>query len=573
VGDEQQPVGASGVEEMRVTIPLEVTIRLGAPQTTTQAVGTAAAATSVPANQADLDAAVAEAQRLYGQRPDVYKVEHGWQFTNGWITDQRAVVFAVRSKMAPETLRAQGIVSLPQEILGVPVDIRVATLEEVSPVVELEARGWQSTYERLEDEETLLAAVDETMTVTVCASPDAGWPVLSEFLSGTTERLTVGMYDFTAPHIVDAITEATAPGDRLLTLVLQHGEDVGEGTKKDDIPEEQSIEALTGTLADRFQQEWAAKGGAASPFKSAYHIKVAVRDGTALWLSSGNWQSSNQPNADPVKGPDETPSLISAYNRDWHVVLTNPTLAATYERYLQHDLEQARAAAEEAVALPELMVWVPAGYFQPSAAELEGRVTYTPPKQFADTQLRVQPILTPDNYAPHVVDLIESAHDYIYFQNQSLSVLDENPDHYENLLQALLHKQQAGLDVKIIIRKIGDLRKTVSRIRDYGFDTDQQLRVQTNCHTKGVIVDGKAVLIGSQNWTGDGTGLNRDASVIFYNTEIANYYQQLFLYDWNRVGAPKIDESLPAPELADPTELTPRPGMVLMPLDSWRGEL
>jgi phosphatidylserine/phosphatidylglycerophosphate/cardiolipin synthase-like enzyme len=130
----------------------------------------------------------------------------------------------------------------------------------------------------------------------------------------------------------------------------------------------------------------------------------------------------------------------------------------------------------------------------------------------ADTQLHVQPILTPDNYAAHVVDLIESAHDYTYFHNQSLSVLDDNPDHYENLLQALLHKQQAGLDVRIIIRKIGDLRKTVSRIRDYGFDTDQQLRVQTNCHTKGVIVDGKAVLIGSQNWTGDGTGLNRDAT-------------------------------------------------------------
>jgi len=33
---------------------------------------------------------------------------------------------------------------------------------------------------------------------------------------------------------------------------------------------------------------------------SSYHIKVAVRDDEAAWLSSGNWQSSNQPPADPL---------------------------------------------------------------------------------------------------------------------------------------------------------------------------------------------------------------------------------------------------------------------------------
>ena len=29
----------------------------------------------------------------------------------------------------------------------------------------------------------------------------AGWPTLREFLEGTKAGLTVGMYDFTAPHI------------------------------------------------------------------------------------------------------------------------------------------------------------------------------------------------------------------------------------------------------------------------------------------------------------------------------------------------------------------------------------
>ena len=39
---------------------------------------------------------------------------------------------------------------------------------------------------------------------------------------------------------------------------------------------------------------------------SAYHIKVAVRDGAAIWLSSGNWQSSNQPDVHPFVARSQT---------------------------------------------------------------------------------------------------------------------------------------------------------------------------------------------------------------------------------------------------------------------------
>ena len=125
--------------------------------------------------------------------------------------------------------------------------------------------------------------------------------------------------------------------------------------------------------------------------------------------------------------------------------------------------------------------------------------------------------------------------------------------------------------MRIIIRRIGDLADTVSRIKDYGFDMDQ-IRLQTNCHTKGIVIDGKAVLIGSQNWTGDGTGPNRDASLIVYDDEIAKYYEKAFLYDWSRTGRPRIDESLSPPELATGEEAVPRPGMILMPLERWLGE-
>lgn len=593
VSHENETKGPPQDITLRVTVPLEITVRLGSVQIRIDAGGikseddsagdggSAVSPGAAPSNAAlpspdetSLANALAEAKRLYGQRRDVYAIEAGWEFSDGWITRRRAVVFAVKSRLNPDQLKSQGILPLPKDILGVPVDVRVATLEETAPEHFLEARGqgWTSTYERLPEESDLLRELaDESMTVTLHASPDAGWAVLSEFLARTTQTLTVGMYDFTAPHIVEAINRATGPSRRKLSLVLQRGEDLGKGTKVDDLPEEETVADLADRLKARFDYSWAAIRGAASPFKSAYHIKVAVRDHSAFWLSSGNWQSSNQPRADPLSDRGSAQQLIQTHNREWHVVVENESLAKTFERYLMHDLVQAKQAVREARLASEAMVWVPEGLFQPSMAELEARPTYFAPRVIKDKKLRVQPLLTPDNYAWRVLELVESARQRLFFQNQSLSILESNPEHYERLLASLLAKQRGGLDVRVIIRNIGDVRKTVSRIRDYGFDTDR-LRLQTNCHTKGIVVDGQAVLMGSHNWTGDGTGFNRDASLIFYDPEVAEYYEQLFLYDWNRVGPPRIDESLPAVELVDPADPTPRPGMLLMPLERWLGE-
>src|SRR5262249_15882443 len=75
------------------------------------------------------------------------------------------------------------------------------------------------------------------------------------------------------------------------------------GVKAGDLAEEEEvIEPLEKKLKNRFEFAWATLVSKAHPdglWASAYHIKVAVRDGKAVWLSSGNWQSSNQPDVHP----------------------------------------------------------------------------------------------------------------------------------------------------------------------------------------------------------------------------------------------------------------------------------
>jgi phosphatidylserine/phosphatidylglycerophosphate/cardiolipin synthase-like enzyme len=82
---------------------------------------------------------------------------------------------------------------------------------------------------------------------------------------------------------------------------------------------------------------------------------------------------------------------------------------------------------------------------------------------------------------------------------------------------------------------------------------------------KGIIVDGKVVLVSSANWAGDGVLRNRDAGLIIHDAEIAAYYQAVFLDDWDNRSRTSLDDDRPV-LVASEGEPT-RAGMVRM---SWR---
>jgi hypothetical protein len=333
------------------------------------------------------------------------------------------------------------------------------------------------------------------------------------------------------------VVAAVEKSPRKLALVMQKGAAVGHGSKENDRPEEVTAENLKRRLANRLEFEWASVGKD-HRFASAYHIKVAVRDGKTFWLSSGNWQSSNQPEHEIAKVSDGW-DLLMQHNREWNAVIENDNLAGQFEEFLRHDLEQAKEDAAEEVPPGPVLEF----YLEP-AVELErvppGSPTYFEPL-IVERSVKVQPLLTPDNYRQHVLDLINSAHNEILFQNQSFSILaaDKNDQRYAALFDALLAKQKAGLEVRIIVRGEFDAEKTVEGLKRHGFDTNR-IRLQDRCHTKGIVVDRKTVMIGSHNWTNQGTLVNRDASLIFFDKEIAQYFAQAFLFDWEKLARQSV---------------------------------
>ena len=63
----------------------------------------------------------------------------------------------------------------------------------------------------------------------------------------------------------------------------------------------------------------------------------------------------------------------------------------------------------------------------------------------------------------------------------------------------------------------------------------------SNVHNKGLIVDNKSVLISSVNWNENSVTRNREVGIIIEDCEVAQYYTNVFFYDWN-LSPPKLQK-------------------------------
>lgn len=524
------------------------------------------------------------------RKPGALTVRPGFKMTGGWITNKPAIVVTVDKKL--DALKASD--KLPAEIEDVPLDVREATglqrLRAKNPTAHalVVAHGrsenneptWK--FERsLPDGKLLsqapmpqhsslrqmskkpqipysappqpLAAATRNMTIIAHASPDDGFPVLTDFLAQTRNHLTVAMYDFTSAELLDAVTTAIKPGSKPFQMVLDHPPRNDTANQTDEVTAQMLEEAEPNakvnwalTRNDPKATEWI--------FPSAYHIKVAVRDGAAFWLSSGNWNVSNQPD---FKANNPSASNLSTSDRDWHVVVLDPGLAQLFEAYIRHDFTTAAAGQGAGSAMLHNDIrnaMVAHGVEQQKSslvhaiakpAKLPKPSTLGMHKIFSNVPVTVQPLLTPDPgtmttmYVDKVMALIKSAQRSIYMQTQYIHPSDKPEDQsFTALVEALSAAEKKGLDVRLITSQYENTPQWIEKLKEY--DLDRVLRVQNRVHNKGIVVDSKVVMVSSQNWSADGTLRNRDAGLIIKNAEIAAYFEAIFIDDWTSRADQKV---------------------------------
>jgi hypothetical protein len=552
-------------------------------------------------------AAAAENRDRLLAKEGVVDVRAGYLFRNGAITSTPAVVVAIRPMLGKpfDKSAIANELGIPADVGGVPVDLEIAdpyqqllsTGEtEAAPLLrrrpqllidEIQATGLEAelleavpviTYEPPAHGD--LSPVTGAMKVTCHVSPDAGWRVLKPFLEDTRNKLHLGMYDFTAPHIYRLARTMLKESDVNWQQVLGPKEslpteDDVDSTKANDIKESSVVRGLKRVASDRFGNAFA-HIGSGKTFASAYHIKVAVRDDRSFWLSSGNWQSSNQPDID-FFDENEDRQLIARYNREWHVVCENPTLAKRFQVFLDHDFETASTAEEAAIIpepLPDLLVPVEELLEEERAAV--GLEVFAPEKFTftSDNPLTVQPILTPDNYLEVVLAFLrKKPRRKLYFQNQSLNPIKSPTAEFAELMKLLVkYSKDQDLDVRFIFRNIGPIRKKLESLQAAGFNMSR-IRMQSGCHTKGIIVDSETILLGSHNITNQGVQVNRDASLLIRNQGIAQYYEKVFLHDWEKLSKETIrEESVPVPIGGNEAAVLPSGDFLALPFSYFEEE-
>jgi S1-C subfamily serine protease len=512
--------------------------------------------------------AVELAKQTLSKQHGVVKVRKGYRFRRGWITDERVIVVEVQNKQSLPDLKSSGKQLIPQEFSGVGVDVRTASLYDqldfmgvIAPL--LEAVPKPGVY-REPPVLQLDPVTDERIKAIFHVSPDSGWPNLRDFFGRIKQSLTATIYEWEAEHLSNALYTAIHSNKGHLKMVTQKA-----GTKV-------AVEEMQQKLGSDFEHIWASVGsGMIVP--SAYHIKVASRDQEEFWLSSGNWKNSNQADINPAGEHSKSITPLREHNREWHVIMENATLAKLFQDYIDWDFEEAkRVPLEEAMALPEIYLFVPEPAFE---KELERRVAvqYFEPL-IVDKVLNVQPLLTPDRdhvdnrlFISFATKLIDSATSTIDIENQSFSILEENDPQFESFFNVLLRKQKEGIKIRIIFRDPREFNKgakgeaalhtQLERLKDFGINTDP-IKVQEKCHTKAIIVDSDkpetaAVLFGSHNLTTSGALYNRDASLLIKDQEVAQYFQAIFNFDWEVLAKQTAEESIGGVRVAQPGEETP----------------
>jgi len=482
----------------------------------------------------------------------VFGVRPGFRTIDGELTEEPAIIVITKP--------GEPVSETPLDFDGIPVEVRVATPHELTegltPLSIWKGMAAEAAPPKIGYRPPENITLQETMVnnLTCHVGPDSGWTTLKPFLEGTTTSLTVAMYEFYANHIIDTITDLGRETDVTLNMILQVSSN------------DQGIEdTLEDSWKERLKFTRAAVSGANRIFNNSYHTKVVVRDSSAFWLSSGNWS----PNSQPSFGPGFEQVLYSKGNREWHVIIENETLAGIFEKFIEHDISQARGVGEpeSAPVLPDLLI--PEALLEREATVLQERPFVAKTFASSGNPVRVKPLMSPDNYAAEILELVENAERSLYLQFSYIR--RPSGEKFNAIIDAIADKMNAGLDVRVLVGSNQNPEHSEFLIGTRRWKRRMFRRQTSKIHNKGIIIDGKIAVVGSNNWSSDGTQYNRDASLVFYSRPIAQFFNEVFLFDWNNLSKPitSIQESMPV--IAPETGSTPL-GMVRIPWQAWFDE-
>lgn len=358
------------------------------------------------------------------------------------------------------------------------------------------------------------------------ASPDSTYAVTKRLIDGAQQSILIGIYDFTASYIKEALLQAMQRGVRVSIMLDLNGR--------------QGERPIFNQLRNRGARAVPApscSGQGQRPFFDHAHEKIIVVDDEWTMVQSGNWSA----NSIPFNTGDGV--VIGEWvsgNRDMGIAIQSPQLAGFFTRLIRDDMERELGQQEAAELLSadsltttfrEDEIFAEAPPRPPDELFRSRRFPMGPP-------VSIQPVLTPDNYLRVVPDFLRSARRSVWIEQQYIRA-------HQSTIQILLNairdarNENPALDIRIIVspRDEGVAQMKTVLENQYGLRSPGNVRLLSStffehCHNKLIVVDGEKVLVGSQNWSTTAVTSNREASLLIAHDGVASYFADIFEADW-----------------------------------------
>ena len=349
-------------------------------------------------------------------------------------------------------------------------------------------------------------------------SPDCSFQTIVEELRDANESIYFNIYEFTNPFLCDELVAALKRN--VSVHVFAEGSPIGGIDDREKFIL-QRIANYGGKIRFIVNDE-------ENRVHARYtfdHGKYLVIDNETVIVESCNWAKTGIP-IDPTFG-----------NREWGIVIKSREVADYFMTVFLDDWNPQRC---DSYSFCDMGFSVPPDFYMDESV-LKG--SYEP--QFESKTVHgnfsATPVFSPDTSERAICDMIESANESIYIEQ--LYIYKDWDDKISPFVERLVNKSKQGVEVKVILNynpyyeaTNEKCNQTKQYFEEHGIEVKfiyTNWSYFTNVHNKGMIVDNKSVLIASINWNENSVTRNREAGIIIENEEVAQYYAEVFFYDWN----------------------------------------
>ena len=339
--------------------------------------------------------------------------------------------------------------------------------------------------------------------------PD-GADVPVALLRSARRRVLLAGYTFESERATQALERAAERG--VAVRVLVDAGPVGGATRRQ--------VRLLDRLANHSGVEVWAYGTETAPY--AYqHAKYAVVDDRVL-VATENWKPGG---------------LGGAGNRGWGAVVSGEAVAAELATVFEADARRPAA--------------VPWREYRDRVDPVYGSVDRgSYPSRVESARLRadsVRLLVAPDNAQREVVGLLANANRSLRVQQVSM---EPGP-----LLSATVDAARRGVEVRVLLSGAEyvreENRRLAARLNERAERQGWDLRVRVAdaegfdaVHTKGAVVDGRHVVVGSLNWNDHSAQRNREVVLVLSGDAVGDYYTDAFDRDWRTDPSRRVPVSL-----------------------------